>query len=192
MRRFSSELDGAAFLIMSKKRTAKPAPYVSYSEKLRDPRWQKMRLKIMERDGFKCRHCRDKEKTLNVHHSHYTKGAAPWEYDESTLLTLCEDCHAMIEQRNKLMLIATFRSPRRHIQALNFLGALDGDGPWAEPEIVWMTEAVHSLLQAWDSLSSAKSSGGTTADAVEAMQFNAVEIIQHLGVILKKTSELDN
>jgi hypothetical protein len=70
---------------------------MSYSEKLKDPRWQQMRLKIMERDGFACRKCASKDKTLHVHHSYYTKGAEPWEYEPTALITLCEGCHKDVE-----------------------------------------------------------------------------------------------
>lgn len=63
----------------------------TYYEKLRDPRWQKRRLEIMQRDGFKCRDCGAVDKTLNVHHCHYAK--TPWDADERALLTVCEDCH---------------------------------------------------------------------------------------------------
>ena len=71
---------------------------MSYSEKLKDPKWQQMRLKIMERDGFACRKCAAKDKTLHVHHFYYTKGAEPWEYDPSALITLCEGCHEDVEK----------------------------------------------------------------------------------------------
>jgi hypothetical protein len=69
---------------------------MTYSEKLRDPRWQKMRLCIMERDGFECQKCGDKQSTLNVHHLFYQRGKAPWEYDPSHLVTLCETCHGQV------------------------------------------------------------------------------------------------
>lgn len=65
---------------------------ISYSEKLRDPRWQKKRLCVMQRDGFACRDCGDADSTLHVHHCHYEKGE-PWQTDERFLLTLCADCH---------------------------------------------------------------------------------------------------
>lgn len=72
-------------------------PYRSYYEKLRDPRWQQMRLKIMERDGFACQSCGDKSSSLNVHHCvPYKKGADPWDYDLWDLTTLCEKCHNKI------------------------------------------------------------------------------------------------
>lgn len=42
-----------------------------YSEKLKDPRWQKKRLEILNRDEFACRFCGDNKSTLNVHHISY-------------------------------------------------------------------------------------------------------------------------
>ena len=32
-------------------------------------------------------------KGLNIHHTYYTMGCKPWEYEEVSLVTLCEDCH---------------------------------------------------------------------------------------------------
>lgn len=66
---------------------------MTYSEKLKDPRWQKKRLKILERDNFECINCNDKNKTLHVNHLYYLKEKKPWEYPDGILFTLCEDCH---------------------------------------------------------------------------------------------------
>jgi len=63
----------------------------NYSQKLRDPRWQKLRLEIMQRDGFSCKICSSTQKTLMVHHLKYTGN--PWEAPPQDLITLCEDCH---------------------------------------------------------------------------------------------------
>lgn len=71
---------------------------LSYAEKLRDPRWQKMRLKIMERDKFSCTCCGDNQSTLNVHHAYYERGKMPWEHPAETLFTLCEPCHVDAEE----------------------------------------------------------------------------------------------
>lgn len=68
-------------------------PKPSYSEKLKDPRWQKLRLQIFERDQWKCQICGDDESTLNVHHRWYDRGAEPWEASPECLVTLCETCH---------------------------------------------------------------------------------------------------
>ncbi len=64
-----------------------------YSNLLKDPRWQKKRLEILQRDGFKCTNCGDDSHTLHVHHLYYTKGLKPWEYPDDALVTLCERCH---------------------------------------------------------------------------------------------------
>jgi len=106
------------------------APYVSYSEKLKDPRWQRKRLEIMDRDSWQCRHCESKEKTLNVHHIYYHKGAAPWEYENEMLLTLCEKCHEMIEIRNKDMLKWVAESTEKQLAVMHYMAALDGEGPF--------------------------------------------------------------
>ncbi len=66
---------------------------IPYSEKLKDPRWQKKRLEILERDGWKCRSCGEKERTLHVHHIFYFPKKEPWEIHNGFLISFCEDCH---------------------------------------------------------------------------------------------------
>lgn len=66
---------------------------MNYSEKLRDPRWQKKRLKILERDEFKCCLCGDDKTELQVHHLKYN--GEPWEAKDEDLETLCKHCHAV-------------------------------------------------------------------------------------------------
>lgn len=66
----------------------------SYSQKLLDPRWQKMRLRVFERDGFACRICNETTDTLHAHHAHYHPySEGPWDYEMETIITLCADCH---------------------------------------------------------------------------------------------------
>lgn len=64
-----------------------------YSEKLRDPRWQKKRLEIFNRDGWMCQMCGESKKELVVHHESYDSGLEPWEYSDDKLKTICVDCH---------------------------------------------------------------------------------------------------
>jgi len=66
-----------------------------WSSAYRDSRWQKMRLKVMERDGFACQSCGKDgpDAALAVHHTYYEAGTAPWEYPLDSLITWCEDCH---------------------------------------------------------------------------------------------------
>jgi 5-methylcytosine-specific restriction endonuclease McrA len=65
----------------------------AYSELLKNPLWQKKRLEIMQRDGFRCCLCMSDSKELTVHHLFYMPNIAPWEYDDEVLVTLCSDCH---------------------------------------------------------------------------------------------------
>lgn len=74
---------------------------ISYTDKLKDPRWQRKRLEIMQRDNWKCKLCGDEKTTLNVHHILYIKGLDPWEYDNKHLTTLCEECHNEVELLKK-------------------------------------------------------------------------------------------
>lgn len=70
---------------------------MAYSDRLKDPRWQKKRLEILNRAGFMCENCGAKNKTLHVHHGYYERGLDPWEYADDTLWCLCEECHEKAE-----------------------------------------------------------------------------------------------
>jgi hypothetical protein len=65
-----------------------------YAALLRDPRWQRRRLHILQRDDFCCTACGNGESTLHVHHKRYS--GKPWEAADDDLQTLCEQCHAAI------------------------------------------------------------------------------------------------
>jgi 5-methylcytosine-specific restriction endonuclease McrA len=72
---------------------------MSYSEKLKDPKWQKKRLEVLSRDEFTCKVCGCNTKTLHVHHFVYDEN--PWDTKESDLLTLCKDCHGLVHEVEK-------------------------------------------------------------------------------------------
>lgn len=80
----SPRLDGIRRNLMTKK---------TYFEKLKDPRWQKLRLEVMQANEFCCEICGSGEETLNVHHKEYFKGVEPWDYVAKQLACLCETCH---------------------------------------------------------------------------------------------------
>lgn len=65
----------------------------TYKELLEDPRWQKKRLEILQRDGWACTECGDSTERLEIHH-HFYDGRAPWQYSGSEVTTLCRTCHA--------------------------------------------------------------------------------------------------
>lgn len=63
--------------------------------KYRDPQWQKLRLEVLNRDGWACVECGNEEKHLHVHHPVYHPYTDnPWDYESNFLVTLCEDCHS--------------------------------------------------------------------------------------------------
>ena len=80
----------------------KQTKIMTYAEKLKDPRWQRKRLEIMQRDEFICTACKASDKSLNVHHCYYLPRTNVWEYPDSAMVSLCEDCHNEI----------TFRIPK--------------------------------------------------------------------------------
>lgn len=66
----------------------------TYSDKLKNPKWQKRRLYILNRDEWTCQKCYDNETTLHVHHRRYSNEyKEPWDYPDNLLVTLCETCH---------------------------------------------------------------------------------------------------
>jgi len=65
---------------------------MTYMEKLRDPRWQKKRLEVLNRAGWKCQCCERTTESLQIHHLIYSKGE-PWEAPDENLECLCESCH---------------------------------------------------------------------------------------------------
>lgn len=69
---------------------------MSYSEKLKTEEWQDKRLRILNRDNFKCQHpkCSSlNNEYLEVHHKYYLPNRNPWEYQNEALVSLCFDCH---------------------------------------------------------------------------------------------------
>lgn len=43
-------------------------------------------------------------KGLNIHHTYYTKECKPWEYENDSLVTLCEDCHKKRHENTRIPL----------------------------------------------------------------------------------------
>lgn len=76
---------------------------MTYSEKLKSPKWQRKRLEILQRDQFTCCYCHDKETELQIHHLKYN--GEPWQAKSEDLITLCKHCHSLISSEKKLDII---------------------------------------------------------------------------------------
>lgn len=68
---------------------------MTYAQKLRDPRWQKRRLEVLQKAEFRCESCGTGTMELHVHRPVYRKGFEPWDY--KFLVCLCSDCHEKAE-----------------------------------------------------------------------------------------------
>lgn len=73
---------------------------MKYNEQLMNPKWQKKRLRVFERDHWTCQVCGDTTSTLIVHHIKYNNGKKAWEYPLKSLITLCLNCHEIIYKIN--------------------------------------------------------------------------------------------
>jgi len=82
---------------------------MTYSEKLKDPRWQKKRLEIMQAAGFACEDCNRKDQELQIHHCAYIRALQPWEYGVDLLMCLCAGCHKHRQDRDEAFRVALGR-----------------------------------------------------------------------------------
>lgn len=79
----------------------------TYAEKLLDPRWQKLRLEVFQRDNFTCQACGDSKSTLHAHHVLYSpESEGPWDYAIHEIQTLCADCHKEEHESAKVARLA--------------------------------------------------------------------------------------
>jgi 5-methylcytosine-specific restriction endonuclease McrA len=72
-----------------------------YAKKLKDPRWQRIRLKVLERDNFKCQYpnCNHIHAQLHVHHIKYYSGD-PWDTPLKYLISYCEIHHKLKHKKS--------------------------------------------------------------------------------------------
>ena len=108
-----------------------------YTEKLKDPRWQRKRLEVLVRDEWTCTVCFEKEQTLHVHHRCYIPDLNPWDYPEESLVTLCEDCHRQEHESKTLddRLVAAFKKHFNYKERQSLIEEFedrrfDGWDPW--------------------------------------------------------------
>lgn len=72
----------------------KNAKYAHRAAEYLRPEWQKKRVTILQRDDFTCQICWSKDNTLHVHHYWYPPANVPiWNVPNSSLVSLCSDCH---------------------------------------------------------------------------------------------------
>jgi hypothetical protein len=129
---------------------------IPYWQLLQDPRWQKKRLQIMERDNWECKHCRNKGAKLNVHHYYYISKRMPWDYPDWALITVCDQCHEG-EHGEKLndfeQTVANCLQAFGHIVSMDAVGALLSD--WRDGKMS-DEEMMHNLRIAMKTIKEGK------------------------------------
>lgn len=124
----------------------------TYSEKLKDPRWQRVRLEAMELAEWECQKCGASENTLHVHHKQYMKDRDPWDYELNQLAVLCESCHERLHETPDRLIDVISRLPidgmkwiDRDKAACLLAGAmtLDWFEPQSEEEWDWFRVGLH-------------------------------------------------
>ena len=93
---------------------------IQYKDLLKDGRWQKKRLEIFCRDNFCCLKCHTTN-NIQVHHMYYDNGLKPWEYDNETMVTLCDKCHKEAQELLKAAGIIAFKSYMENIDLTDIL-----------------------------------------------------------------------
>jgi Mg2+ and Co2+ transporter CorA len=162
---------------------------MTYAEKLKDPRWQKKRLEIMSRDKFTCRSCGDSSKTLNVHHCYYTKGAMPWDYPDSALVTYCERCHKIIEWRISHMNREIHGGGSRQHKFLRLLNADLCDGPFAPPCFAHFIDRIDDFLHNYEDAITDDDGSDLQIRRIKELKRRASDISRVLNNIVEFTEE---
>lgn len=105
---------------------------MTYSEKLKDPRWFAFREAFIERRRGEqwpgqCDDCgEDTRGPLHVHHRRYISRREPWEYEDEDLRLLCATCHEFIhntEQDFRAFVLTL--APHECFEVNSFLSEVD-------------------------------------------------------------------
>lgn len=78
----------------------------TYEELLKTNDWHWKKSQILKRDNYRCTQCGNKNVPLQVHHKYYYKHPNgkfyyPWEYPNSCLISVCDDCHKALHKKYK-------------------------------------------------------------------------------------------
>jgi hypothetical protein len=87
---------------------------MTYAEQLKDRRWQKKRLELLEAADWKCQieGCNASERSqLHIHHKVYLRGKKAWEYPGFAYQVLCAGCHLDEQGRMERRAIALASTP---------------------------------------------------------------------------------
>ena len=73
---------------------------MTFAQHLKDPRWQRKRLEVFQRDNFRCVICAKEDREIHCHHIIYERDRKLWDYPLAMFQTLCSTCH---KDRHEIM-----------------------------------------------------------------------------------------
>ena len=102
-----------------------------------NPNWKLIRAEVLFRDGFRCIRCETgkNRRKLTVHHL-VPRSEGGEDYNEN-LVTLCPDCHDIVEMENLrtvMDIIASYDLPRRKVDEDDDGDRFDYDDEYNRPE----------------------------------------------------------
>jgi hypothetical protein len=74
----------------------------AYDLAYRDPRWIARRMELLRSRHHICEECTKRRAYLEVHHTEYIPGRAPWDYPSYCLVVLCRNCHQRLHDAGLL------------------------------------------------------------------------------------------
>ena len=123
-----------------------------YWEKLKDQRWQKKRLELLENAGWRCQsaYCdnNDLHAELQVHHRLYLRNTEPWDYPDWAYRVLCDDCHK-IEQRIQESAHEALAKSEQLMFACATLNKMDSDVANEFIEVIGHVMTFKTLVHPW-------------------------------------------
>lgn len=158
---------------------------MTYYEKLRDQRWQKKRLQLLEAAGWQCQsdNCLSEveKPTLHVHHKLYLRKHEPWDYPDYAYSVLCEVCHEVaqdwMEKRAKALaassdlellvngIVSKALTNENDDHLIKFLHAVSSIAPLRADLFRPAADAVYAVQQGISGAFSAGLTNGTTTRA---------------------------
>lgn len=97
---------------------------MSYSDRLKNPRWTTKSARLKSEADYICNDCRHQfpEKKLNTHHCWYEYGKEPWDYPDDCFLVLCKDCHGVRQKvQNSALVVLGMYSRLLTVEELKLL-----------------------------------------------------------------------
>ena len=125
---------------------------MSYSDLLKDPRWQHRRQQVIEAAHEECQRDGKPSRLLEVHHHRYRQGAEPWEYFDEELAALCPACHQEITRLKRRLLDLLFLYEVHFLPLEKLIGYIAAQVAEVEPDSRVVLKSIPEMHGVGDAL----------------------------------------